>query len=239
MLFRVWRSSARPLRTGPRNQRSTIAESIDGGICGPGARGHLAFLCRSSVESGPVGESVTKHTHIRFCTYPQTEPPPVFASSLVSVFARHHAQISTEDLPKGLTSNEVLALLSTDLTALGFTVETGRTRAGKVDRPVFYGENGQPSLRYQIDGFHPTWRCGIEIEAGRAWMGNAVYRDLIQASLMVDLEYLCLAVPRSYRYQSGGKTTVSTDYDNTREVAAAVYGHSRIRMPYRLLLVGY
>ena len=33
----------------------------------------------------------------------------------------------------------------------------------KIERPVFYGENGRPTLRYQIDGYHPGWRCGIDI----------------------------------------------------------------------------
>ena len=41
-------------------------------------------------------------------------------------------------------------------------------------RPVFFGENAQPELQYQIDAWHPQWLAGLEIEAGRAWMGNAV-----------------------------------------------------------------
>lgn len=70
-------------------------------------------------------------------------------------------------------------------------------------------------------------------------MGNAVYRDLIQALVMVELEYLALAVPLSYRYLSGGRSVISKDYENTAAVVDAIYGHSRIRMPYRLLLIGY
>ncbi len=182
---------------------------------------------------------MAKHSRIRFATYPRTEPPPEFAKSLVGVFARHEQAISTLDLSKGLTSDQVLATLAPDLIELGFAVETGKSAAAKVERPVFYGENGLPSLRYQIDGFHPEWRCGIEIEAGRAWMGNAVYRDLIQASLMVDLEHLCLAVPNAYRFKSGDRAATSHDYDNTRDVVDAIYGHSRLRMPYRLLVIGY
>jgi hypothetical protein len=38
------------------------------------------------------------------------------------------------------------------------------------------------------------------VEAGRATMGNAIYRDLVQASLIVDAKYLALAVPFEYRY---------------------------------------
>jgi len=70
-------------------------------------------------------------------------------------------------------------------------------------------------------------------------MGNAVYRDLIQALVMVNMEHLILAVPNAYRYKSGGKDVFSNDYDNTIAVAEALYGHSRIRMPFSLCVVGY
>jgi hypothetical protein len=142
-------------------------------------------------------------------------------------------------LEKGLTSDAVLAQLRPDLSSLGFAVELGKTSGTKIKRPVFFGENGAPELQYEIDAFHAEWRCGLEIEAGRAWMGNAVYRDLIQALVMVQLECLVLAVPNRYRYQSGGRSTMSKDYENTCAVADALFGHSRIRMPYRLVLIGY
>ena len=28
-------------------------------------------------------------------------------------------------------------------------------REQKIERPVFFGENGVPALRYQIDAYHP------------------------------------------------------------------------------------
>jgi len=177
--------------------------------------------------------------YIRFATYPRTEVPPPFVKELVGIFRSHEATISTVALPKGLTSDQVLAVVAKDLAQIGFTVETGKSAAQRVERPVFFGEDGVAELNYQIDGFHPDWRCGIEIEAGRAFTSNAIYRDLVQASLMVDLEHLCLAVPMAYKFQSGGKTTVSRDYENAKAVAGAVYSHSRIRMPYRLLVIGY
>ncbi len=70
-------------------------------------------------------------------------------------------------------------------------------------------------------------------------MGNAVYRDLIQALLMVDMEYLILAVPQLYRYRANGRTTLSRDYENTVAVAQALYAHSRIEMPFGLCVIGY
>jgi hypothetical protein len=104
---------------------------------------------------------------------------------------------------------------------------------------VFFGENGVPTLRYQIDAYHEEWRCGLEVEAGRAWMGNAIYRDLIQALVMVQVDHLCLAVSNQYRYKSGGREVISRDFDNAVAVASAIHGHSRLTLPYNLTVIGY
>jgi hypothetical protein len=70
-------------------------------------------------------------------------------------------------------------------------------------------------------------------------MGNAVYRDLIQASVMVGVEYLCLAESNVYRYRSSGRPAASRKCENMKQVAEAMYGHSRLRLPYDLVLIGY
>jgi hypothetical protein len=197
----------------------------------------------ASIEVSSAGHlaeiPMPTHARIRFSTYPKTEPPPHFTESIVRVFSGLSAQIATTQLEKGLTSDAVLAKIAPSLVKLGFEVESGKSAKDKVERPVFFGENGEPELRYQIDGFHAQWKCGIEVEAGRAFMSNAVYRDLIQAALMVDLDHLCLAVPMVYKFQTGGRTGTSRDYDNARAVADALYGHTRLRLPYRLLVIGY
>lgn len=176
---------------------------------------------------------------IRFTAFPRTQPPPVFAADLVGVFEAHHPAIGTLDRDKGLTSNAILSRLAPDLVTLGFAVETSKADEAKIKRPVFFGEGGRPDLRYEIDSFHPGWRCGLEVEAGRAWLGNAVYRDLIQAMVMVDLDWLALAVPLGYRRNSLGRRVTSRDYDNTCAVANTLYSHDRVRMPFRLLVIGY
>jgi len=178
-------------------------------------------------------------TKVRYSSFPRTEPPPAFTSQIVNAFQAHEPLICTLTLEKGLTSDAVLSHLRSDLSQLGFAVELGKASQAKIRRPVFFGENGTPDLQYEIDAFHAEWRCGLEIEAGRAWMGKAVYRDLIQALVMVELDCLVLAVPNGYRYLSGGRSTVSKDYENTCAVGDALFGHSRIRMPYKLIVIGY
>jgi hypothetical protein len=178
-------------------------------------------------------------TYPKYQFFPSTSPPPACASRIAEVFAKHRAVIDTVALKKGLTSNDVLAKLRLDLVDLGFSVEASKLDVDKLQRPVYFGLQGDPTLRYQIDAYQPEWRCGLEIEAGRAWMGNAVYRDLVQAMVMVDVDILALAVPVAYKFNNVGKQTISNDFENTRAVVSAVYGHSRVRIPYGLLLIGY
>lgn len=157
----------------------------------------------------------------------------------MSIFEECESEICTRSLTKGLTSNEVFARIRPGLAKLGFQIETGKHKTEKIERPVFYGENGVPALMYQIDAYHGDWRCGFEVEAGRAWMGNAIYRDLVQALVMVQVEHLVLAVPNEYKYRNSGKSTTSKDYESTIAVADALYGHSRMKLPYGLTVIGY
>jgi hypothetical protein len=66
-------------------------------------------------------------------------------------------------------------------------------------------------------------------------MRNAVYRNLVQAAVMVGVDYLCLAVANAYKYESA----VSRDYLKATQLADAIYGHSRLQLPYNLIVIGY
>lgn len=70
-------------------------------------------------------------------------------------------------------------------------------------------------------------------------MGGAVYRDMIQALVMVDVDTLILAVPNTYKFKSGGRSVESRDYEKTVSVADALFGHSRMTLPYGLVVIGY
>lgn len=178
-------------------------------------------------------------SEVRFTSFPLTAPPPAFAPAVVSAFKKHEPLISTLQLEKGLDSDSVMKIVAEDLRELGFEIEGNKTASSKLGRPVFFGENGLPSLRYEVDGYHPLWRCGIEIEAGRAIHGNAIFRDLFQAMVMVDVDHLCLAVPLLYKYKANGKPQKGNSYGKTVSVASALYGHSRVSMPYGLTVIGY
>ena len=105
---------------------------------------------------------------------------------------------------KRMESNDVLRVLADDLeTKMGFTVERGKKRLGKLPRPVFFGDEGSYLRTYDIDAFDPTIGIALEVEAGRATMGNAIYRDLIQGSSMLD----------SWRWLSRWNTVTNRAFD--------------------------
>lgn len=114
-----------------------------------------------------------------FC-YPRSKTPPEYASEIIAAFCTHQEEICTESLKDGLKSDEVLAQLRSELERAGFDVELEKSQDEEIHRPVLFGENGKPELRYEVDAYHEEWRCGLEVEAGRAWKGNAIYRGLIQ-----------------------------------------------------------
>ncbi|WP_435362765.1 hypothetical protein [Haloarchaeobius sp. DYHT-AS-18] len=177
-------------------------------------------------------------SNIRYYSYPRTEVPPDFAEKIVAVFRKHESIIGTENLDDGLKSNEVLKEVRDDLMEVGFEVESGKGREEIIERPVLFGEDGEPELQYEVDGYHPQWRCGLEVEAGRAWKGNAIYRDLIQALVMVQVDTLVLAVPNVYKYGSNNQIN-NRAFDKTKSVLDTLYSTHRFEAPYDLILIGY
>lgn len=167
--------------------------------------------------------------------YPSRDAPPRWVGGVVAAFAAAVDRIDSL-ANQGVTSDVALMAVRDDLVALGFEIESGKTRAGKITRPVLFGEQGRPRVAYDIDGFHPEHGIALEVEAGRGAANNADYRDLVRASLIVDAEYLVLAM--MLQYKAGAQTVRS--YERTRERLDAIYESKRLRLPLRgVLLIGY
>jgi hypothetical protein len=163
--------------------------------------------------------------------FPSNCAPPEWVSPLIGVVSSAEATISTESTRTGLSSDGVLAVLAPGLTALGFLVEDGKGRLGKVRRPVLFGEKGLATLTYEVV---------VEIEAGRGARGNAEYRDLVRTSLILDANFLVLAQPLAYRFKSSTREGTEYAYLNTVNLLEAIYASQRLRLPFEgLLLVGY
>jgi hypothetical protein len=171
--------------------------------------------------------------------YPSSSREPSWTAPVVAAFTQAEQQIDSK-LKLGLNSNAVLAAVRPALVAAGFEVEAGKKKAEKLRRPVLFGERGVEALAYEVDAFHPEHGVALEIEAGRGVMGNAVYRDLIQTSLLLDARYFALAVAGQYHYTSSGKPASSPDYTVSRNILDAIYASGRLRLPFEgVLLIGY
>jgi hypothetical protein len=170
--------------------------------------------------------------------YPPRERPPSWVLPVVAAFEQSQHEIDSAS--KSTTSDEALGVLRPALVALEFEVEAGKKKAEKIRRPVLFGERGHEDLAYEVDAFHPAEGIALEVEAGRGARGNAVYRDLIQTSLLVDAKYLVLAVQTSYRHKSGGKDIAVQSYRDTMNLLDAIYASNRLDLPLAgILLVGY
>src|SRR3954447_11379201 len=118
----------------------------------------------------------------RWSHFPRNVRAPAWVDPLVDVVREAELEISTSG-GAGLKSDAVLSRLAPGLSALGFTVEKGKNKADKIDRPVLFGDQGSTAVTMEVDAFHDVLGIAVEVEAGRSWNGNAVYRDLVRASL--------------------------------------------------------
>jgi hypothetical protein len=172
--------------------------------------------------------------------FPRNVRPPAWAVSFVEVVNGAEGRISTVEHKTGLDSDAVLQELGPGLVALGYLVESGKTRAGKIFRPVLFGENGAPEVNYEIDAFHDELGIAVEVEAGRGAAGNADYRDIVRTSLILDARHMALLIPIRYRTTSGQREYAIPAYERTRNQLNAIYASQRLRLPFEgVLLIGY
>jgi hypothetical protein len=172
--------------------------------------------------------------------YPRNVRPAPWAIDFTRVVANVEPIVSTHVPREGLTSDVVLASLAPGLSELGYSVERNKTAANRIRRPVLFGPQGQSTLTYEIDAFHDELGVVVEVEAGRGARGNAVYRDIVRTSLILDATYLALAVPIAYRHKSGERLVAVAAFKDASDQFDAIYASQRLRLPFDgVLLVGY
>jgi hypothetical protein len=76
-------------------------------------------------------------------------------------------------------------------------IESGKGKAHTIRGPVLFGDEGSERVAFEVDGVHDKLGIVLEVEAGRGALGNAVYRDLVRASLIVGVKLLFLASCRN------------------------------------------
>jgi hypothetical protein len=189
-------------------------------------------------ERDTLASAITPSTYPLWKFYPPRIRPPSWVEEVVQAFEQVVDQIDTRHISS--TSDAALAALRPGLLALGFEVEAGKRKAEKLRRPVLFGEQGSEDLAYEVDAFHSGEGIALEVDAGRGARGNAVYRDLIQTSLLVDARFLALAVQVEYRHSTSGRPVVVQSYRDTRNLLDAIYASNRLQLPLEgILLLGY
>ena len=163
--------------------------------------------------------------------FPKSVPGPDFLKSVISCFESQVGNIaSLENV--GQVSNDVLAHLRTGFEALGFLVETGKTAETKIRVPVLYGANGKVEKAFDADAYHPTEKIVIEVEAGRAVTNFQFLKDLFQACVMQDVDFLVIAVRQDYRG--------TDDYSKVIAFIETLYASTRLQLPLKgVLIIGY
>lgn len=167
---------------------------------------------------------------IKWQFYPKSNEIPGHLLNLVRVFERHNTLIGSPE--HRLNSGEVLRVLSSGFTDLGFQVEQGKKASEKIQVPVLFGQNGVMEKYFEADAVNSQTRTVVEIEAGRGYTNYQFLKDLFQACMMHNIDYLAIAVRNQYRS--------SPDYDKVVDFFDALYASARLNLPLTgLLVVGY
>lgn len=170
--------------------------------------------------------------YLQWSYFPRFSSPPSWMIEAIEAIDSQKSQIESK-LHDRLHSDEVLEHVRIPLENLGWEIEKGKTKVQKIERPVLHGDNGIPRVKYEIDGWHNSHKAVLEVESGRGWQGNAVYRDLIRASIMQEVDYLLLGVRQQYKHAN----VTQNDFEKTREQVEAIYASGRLSLPFKGLLV--
>jgi len=139
---------------------------------------------------------------------------------------------SIDSAKHSLTSNKVLEKLAPGLVKLGYKVEVSKKRDGKITVPVLFGMDNAIDKSFNADAVSRDGRIVIEVEAGRALESNQYMKDIFQACMMFDVEYLIIAVRHTYRKHP--------DFERIKTFLETLYISNRLHLPLKgILLIGY
>ena len=175
---------------------------------------------------------------INFQFFPRSHGVTPEIKAIIDCFMQIEPQI--EQQSEHLVSNDVLALVRPYLEQIGFRVESGKGKNEKIDVPVLFGENNMVDKSFYADALSADGKIVIEVEAVRAVRNNQFLKDVFQACMMFDVEYLVIAVCNEYKFNSSGKQVVAEDYKEIRTFFETLYVSNRLKLPLKgILLIRY
>lgn len=162
--------------------------------------------------------------------FPKSKVLPDHLSDVLGVFALHQGLIDSDY--NNLNSNEVLETVRIGLENQGYQIEKSKKTVDKIKVPVLFGINGKLEKYFEADGYDKISKTVIEVEAGRAVTNYQFLKDLFQACIMFDIDYLIIAVRNNYRG--------NPDFQNVNTFLDTLYVSDRLKLPLKgVLIIGY
>ena len=167
---------------------------------------------------------------IQFQFFPRSIGITPEIKAIIDCFTSANGQIDSS--VNNLPSNGVLLILYESLLKLGFKVEISKSKEDKIAVPVLFGTNNKIDKCFNADALSSDGKIVIEIEAGRATENNQFLKDIFQACMMFEVEYLVIAVRNSYRTHK--------DFEIIHTFLETLYISNRLHLPLKgILFIGY
>lgn len=170
------------------------------------------------------------NNELRFQFFPRSRGITKNIQDVISCFEKEISKIKSPE--NNLSSNQVLKIVRPHLEEIKFIVETGKSKAQKISVPVLFGFDNSIDKAFNADAVSEDGKIVIEVEAGRATENNQFLKDIFQACMMFEVEYLVIVVRNEYR---GHK-----DFEIIYTFLETLYISNRLHLPLKgILLIGY
>lgn len=167
---------------------------------------------------------------IRFQFFPRYQGITKDIQAIISCFEKEDNKIKSPEFD--LSSNEVLEVVRPHLEKAGFICETGKSKEKKISVPVLFGFDNKIDKAFNADAISSDGKIVIEVEAGRATENNQFLKDIFQACMMFEVEYLVIVVRNVYRKHK--------DFEIVHTFLETLYISNRLHLPLKgILLIGY
>jgi hypothetical protein len=162
--------------------------------------------------------------------YPKRKEIPTHLKDVVDIFNLNQSVISSDDFT--LNSNDVLEKISLNLLELNYQVEVSKKAIDKIKVPVLFGMNGKLEKYFDADAYNEELKTVIEVEAGRAVTNYQFLKDLFQACMMHEVDFLVIAVRNTYR--------TNKDFQSVITFFDTLQASGRLILPLKgILIIGY
>jgi hypothetical protein len=162
--------------------------------------------------------------------FPKSREIPPHLRMVVDVFNDCIDHINSKS--NKLSSNKVLEKVRPNLENIGYRIEKSKTHKDKIPVPVLFGRNGSLEKCFDADGFNREMKTVIEVEAGRGVTNFQFLKDLFQACMMHEVEYLIIGIRNIYANRK--------DFENVINFFDTLYASNRLQLPLKgILIIGY